>query len=102
MSDESDLARVCAEALGAIAIALYDYADRKDAADGGAMVGDETLPAVSDTATSQRAILAVLETAPDDGLTAREIANQADVTQFNVYEKLDRLGTMGYVENVPL
>jgi DNA-binding transcriptional ArsR family regulator len=94
MSPEADLAR-------AIAKALLDYADRKDAVDVGAMRSGENLQPVSESATSQRAVLAALGTGADEGLTAREIADRTDVTQFNVYEKLDRLGDMGYVEHVP-
>lgn len=94
MSLEADLAR-------AIAKALLDYADRKDAVSGGPASSGENLPPVSGTATSQRAVLAALGPSTDEGLTAREIADRTDVTQFNVYEKLDRLGDMGYVEQVP-
>lgn len=93
MSAEGDLAR-------AIASALLDYADRKDGV-GSETVGDaEDLPPVSASATSQRAVLEALA-ATHNGLTTREIANRAGVTQLNSYEKLDRLRTMGYVEPVP-
>jgi hypothetical protein len=94
MSAEGDLAR-------AIASALLDYADRKDGVGSEVTAPDEDLPRVSATATSQRAVLAALATATHKGLTTREIANRAGVTQLNVYEKLDRLRTMGYVEPIP-
>ena len=94
MSAEGDLAR-------AIARALLDYADRKDGVGSEATAEAKDLPPVSATATSQRAVLAALATATHNGLTTREIANRAGVTQLNVYEKLDRLRTMGYVEPVP-
>jgi DNA-binding MarR family transcriptional regulator len=88
------------ELVRAIARALLDYADSKDAADSEASVSEGNLPPVSGTATSQRAVLAALA-AGNTELTAREIADRTDVTQFNVYEKLDRLKDMGYVEHVP-
>ena len=94
MSAEGDLAR-------AIANALLDYADRKDKVGSASAAEADDLPPVSTTATSQRAVLTVLATATHDGLTTREIASRAGVTQLNVYEKLDRLRTMGYVEPVP-
>lgn len=94
MSAEGDLAR-------AIASALLDYADRKDGVGSEAAADAEDLPPVSAAATSQRAVLEALAVATHNGLITREIANRAGVTQLNVYEKLDRLRTMGYVEPVP-
>ena len=94
MSAEADLAR-------AIARALLDYADLKDGVGSGVATDAGVLPAVSITATAQRAVLAALTTAMPRGLTVREIADRAGVTQLNVYEKLDRLRTMGYVEGIP-
>jgi len=93
MSDESELAL-------AIARALLSYADRKDGINREDAAEDEDLPSISDVATSQLAVLAALATAAGKGMTARQIANRTDVTQFNVYEKLDRLEKMGYVEEV--
>jgi DNA-binding transcriptional ArsR family regulator len=94
MSAESDLAR-------AIARALLDSAERQDADEEPVLAEDEELPPISDMATSQRAVLGALAAATHRGLTAREIADRTEVTQFNVYEKLGRLTTMGYVEEIP-
>lgn len=94
MSAEADLAR-------AIAGALLYYADLKDGVSSEVAADAGVLPAVSTTATSQRAVLAALTTAAPRGLSAREIADRAGVTQLNVYEKLDRLRVMGYVEGIP-
>jgi DNA-binding MarR family transcriptional regulator len=100
MTYETELAR-------AIARVLLSYADRKDGIDRKDTAEDEyaaeeeDLPPISDMATSQHAVLAALATTPRKGMTAREIADRTDVTQFNVYEKLDRLEEMGYVEQVP-
>lgn len=94
MSAEADLARD-------IAKALLRYANSKDAAGDHSASDDGELLPLPESATSQRQVVALLATASRQGLTAREIADQTEVTQFNVYEKLDRLGELGYVEGVP-
>lgn len=93
MSAESDLAR-------AVARALLDYADRVDAAGDRASEADK-LPPIPEGATAQRRVVDALAVASDRGLPARSIAEKACITQMNVYEKLDRLSEMGYVEEVP-
>jgi hypothetical protein len=93
MSTTTDLAR-------AVARALLDYADRVDAAEDPTSQADE-LPPISEGATAQRRVVGALADAPDRGLPARSIAQNTGITQMNVYEKLDRLGDMGYVEEVP-
>jgi DNA-binding MarR family transcriptional regulator len=94
MSAEADLARD-------IAKVLLRYANYKDAAEDQSAPEDGELLPLPESATSQRQVVALLATASHKGLTAREIADQTEVTQFNVYEKLDRLGELGYAEEVP-
>lgn len=82
-----------------VARALLDFADRMDAADDPASLTGE-LPPIPEGATGQRRVVEVLTGAPDRGLSARAIAEYTAIAQMNVYEKLDRLMTMGYVEEV--
>jgi hypothetical protein len=93
MSATTDLAR-------GIARLLLDFADRTDAA-AGPKPGDEQLPPIPPSATAQRRVAEVLAEAGTGGMTAREISEDTGVTQMNVYEKLDRLAAIGYVEEVP-
>jgi DNA-binding MarR family transcriptional regulator len=93
MSPTTDLAR-------GIARLLLDFADRTDiVADHKSDEGE--LPPIPATATAQRRVAEVLAHAGAAGLSARTISEYTGVTQMNVYEKLDRLAAMGYVEEVP-
>jgi DNA-binding MarR family transcriptional regulator len=93
MSATTDLAR-------GIARLLLDFADRTDAiADHKSQ--DDVLPPIPPVATAQRRVAEVLADAGAAGLPARAISEYTGVTQMNVYEKLDRLVAMGYVEEVP-
>jgi DNA-binding MarR family transcriptional regulator len=83
-----------------IARLLLDYADRMDAADAPGSPAQE-LPPLPGGAFAQLAVLETLRDAPEEGLSARVIADMTDIAQANVYEKLRRLTNMGYVEEVP-
>jgi len=93
VSATTDLAR-------GIARLLLDFADRTDAV-ADPRSEDEQLPPIPPSATAQRRVAEVLAEAGTGGLTARAISEYTGVTQMNVYEKLDRLAAMGYVEEVP-
>ncbi|MDQ2813112.1 MAG: hypothetical protein M3Z75_14870 [Actinomycetota bacterium] len=93
MSITADLARD-------IAKALLDFAKRTDAAeDPASRTGN--LPPIAEGATAQKVIIEVLARASSTGLPARAIAEKTGIAQMNLYEKLERLIALGYVEEVP-